>query len=86
MSETCDNCKTALEPVRPGWIAKVTERETDGLHVTFYGAFGSFENLSGMFSWIEPDDVGTRWIPEGLFCPKGHIGLSREGGLRDERL
>ena len=78
MTETCVTCKAPLEPVKPGWIAKVLDR-TDGLHIAFYGAFLSFENLSGMFSWIEPDDVGTNLIPEGLFCPKGHIGLSHEG-------
>ena len=80
MSETCDNCKTALESVRPGWIAKMLDRG-DGLYIAFYGAFRSFENLSGMFSWVEPEHVVTNLIPEGLFCPKGHIGLSHEGRI-----
>lgn len=76
----CNNCGATLEPVKPGWAVKVLVR-ADGLHIAFYGAFRSFENLSGMFSWVEPDDVGTNLIPEGLFCPKGHIGLSHEGRI-----
>jgi hypothetical protein len=83
MTETCSNCGTLLEPAREGWIQLVVHRNSDGINIAFFGTFSKFESfsktapLSGLFAWVgEQCD-----IPEGLFCPRGHIGISRKGRI-----
>ncbi len=76
MTETCTVCGKSLEPVTTGgWIDKAVVRVRDDLLILFYGIFSQFDGLTGLFGWVEYPDQ----IPEGLFCPRGHIGLSREG-------
>ena len=78
MTETCGTCGIELEPVTMGgWLDKCLVRSRDNLRIVFYGIFQHFEGLQGIFGWVEyPDQV-----PEGLFCPCGHIGLSKMGRI-----
>ncbi len=80
MTETCPTCPTCDKPLEPvttnGWIDKRLVR-ADGLGVTFYGVFSTFDGLSGIFGWIEHPEQ----IPKGLFCRHGHIGLSNRGRI-----
>ena len=74
----CPNCGATLRPVTTdGWIDIFRTRNADGLAVRFYGIFSKFDGLSGIFGWVEyPEQV-----PEGLFCERGHIGLSKKGRI-----
>lgn len=77
-STTCDICDSKLESVTTGgWIDKHMIRSSDDLPIVFYGIFRQFEGLQGIFGWIEYPEQ----IPEGLFCPRGHIGISKEGSI-----
>ena len=75
--ETCPTCGTPLESVIVGWLSKAARRMPDELVIDFYGKFSTFDGLTGIFSWIEEE----RSVPEGLFCPRGHVGISKEGRI-----
>ena len=77
-TETCGNCGIKLESVTTnGWIDKRMVRSRDNLLIVFYGIFRHFEGLQGIFGWVEyPEQV-----PDGLFCSRGHIGISKEGRI-----
>ena len=76
MSETCPSCGMELAPVTTdGWIDKALIHLKTSTRVRFYGVFSKFDGLAGEFGWIERPEE----IPPGLFCPHGHIGISKTG-------
>lgn len=77
----CDRCGSKLEPVTmDGWVDIFRVRNRDGLRIKFFGVFREFEGLRGIFGWIEHPEQ----IPEGQFCRRGHIGISKEGRVVHE--
>ena|SRR3990167_5339135 len=75
----CPMCGTRLESVFGGWCWKSYENPESGVRAAFYGQFRHYENLRGIFSWIETEeDIAAA---NGMFCRYGHIGLSTIGRI-----